>query len=231
MTIRYYGRLLRKRWITLAVAVVLGALAAGGITATMKPVYAAQATCFIRLTSAPNQTTQFTQSLVQSYPHIVHSPNVLGPVIKELGLKMTVQQLDAKVSAANPTGTFLLTVGARSGSASQAQKIANAVANSLAAEIDRLQTARSEVSVAVTTPADKPGSPASPQWSVNVALGLLVGLAIGCARRSRASSSISPSSPPRTSDGSVRPGHWAPSVRRPSTKPGRSSRPMRRMRG
>jgi capsular exopolysaccharide synthesis family protein len=185
VTLRYYIQALRKRWLTIVAFAVLGVALAIGFTAVSNPVYTAKATSFVHMAGQGSQAQngQVAESLVQSYPDVVHSPAVLSPVIRDLKLDLTIRQLDQKITAANPPGTFLLTVQATDGSARQAQRIANAVASNLAREIDKLESASSPknaaVSVTVTTPAALPTSPTSPRPTLNVLLGLLAGLAIG----------------------------------------------------
>jgi capsular exopolysaccharide synthesis family protein len=108
---------------------------------------------------------------------------VLQPVIDSLGLQETPQQLATKVSASSDLKTVLITLSVNDGSPVQAAAIAQAVANSLIKAVDQLETPKSggpsPVRVSVVTPATAPVAPSAPNTKINLALGLLVGLALG----------------------------------------------------
>ena len=189
MPLHHYLQVLRKRWITLVVVTLLCVVAAGVITALTPATYAATATSFVSLTDAGGastslaQNSQFAQSRVESYPEVVHSPKVLDPVIRDLGLDMTAQELSHKVTAVNPTSTVNLQVTATDHSPQVAADIANGVATNMATVIEELETPRNggaaPVKVTVTAPANVPHHPISPRRTLNLALGLVLGLALG----------------------------------------------------
>ncbi|WP_375485164.1 polysaccharide biosynthesis tyrosine autokinase, partial [uncultured Jatrophihabitans sp.] len=189
MSLKYYGQVLRKRWLAIVAMTVIGVLAAVGLTVLMSPRYQAEATGTVvpKATTAQQGATT-VQSTVQSLPPLVYSPYVLKPVIKQLSLGLTVHQLDEKVSASVPSGSFNLKVQATASKAKLAQQIANAVAESLAAYINGSNRASggqslpaSLVTASFDVPALRPRSPSSPQPVLNVALGALIGLALGIA--------------------------------------------------
>ncbi|MGI9157360.1 MAG: polysaccharide biosynthesis tyrosine autokinase [Marmoricola sp.] len=190
MTLSAYIRVLRKRWRTVALVTLAIVIAAVAITLLLPKNYAAQSTSFVSIASAQDgtpdalyQNSQYALNQVQSYPDIVTSPAVLGPVIDDLGLDMSVQELKAHVTATNPINTVLLNIQATSGSPKQAQAIANSVADHLGSLVETLETpqdtASSPVKVTTAVPAALPLSPASPRPALNVALGLLLGLGLG----------------------------------------------------
>jgi capsular exopolysaccharide synthesis family protein len=193
MTLSGYVQVLRKRWKTVVVVALLCVAAAMAITLVLPKTYVAQSTSFVSIAgsatskgSTPDtlyQNSQFALNQVQSYPEIVTSPAVLQPVIDDLGLGMTVHELKSHVTAANPVDTVLLNIQATSSSPKQAQAIANAVADHLGSLVETLETPRqggeSPVKVTTAVPAGLPLSPASPRPSLNLALGLLLGIALG----------------------------------------------------
>lgn len=191
MTIRAYFRIMRKRWRIIAACVVLGVGAAVGITLAMPVTYSAQATAFVAITSSNTdantsalyQNSQFALQRVKSYTDFVNSPDVLQPVITKLRLGESIADLRRNVIADNPVDTVLLNVTVTDTDAVRAQRIANAVSDQLGKVIERLETSRSggvsPVKVTTAVPAASPESPVSPRRSLNLALGLLVGLALG----------------------------------------------------
>lgn len=189
MTLREYVHILRKRWWMIAVCAALGAVVAVGVTHVMPPSYAAQTKNFVSITaqgsdaSSLYESSQFALKQVASYTQVVDSPAVLAPVIKELDLDMSTEQLAKDVSATNPPETVLIFVQARASSSEDAQRIANAVSMHLAVAVEDLETPRSggvsPVKVSMAVPATMPNQPVSPRPVLNLALGLLVGLALG----------------------------------------------------
>jgi succinoglycan biosynthesis transport protein ExoP len=185
-----YIRVLRKRWklITLCTLLALGGAAAATIAAT--PIYSAQAQLFVSTSqsasdapSGLNQGGQFAQQRVKSYADVIDSPQVTEPVIERLGLDLTPRELEKKISADAPLDTVLINVSAEDTSPQIAQEIANAAAERFTNVAAALETPASggpsPVKVSVVRYADLPQDPVRPRTKLNIALGLLVGLALG----------------------------------------------------
>ena len=192
VSLRHYARAIRKHWLAIVIATLIGVLAAIAVTAATKPVYEADATGLVHLNSTTSQqSSTYAQNLVQSFPSYVHSPDVLRKTIADLHLHLTTRQLNGRISASNPAGTFNLVVQAQGDSARQAQNITNEVAKNLASKIESLETAQGGatsngtasstglVSVSFAVPAAEPTSASSPRPALYIALGLLAGLAVG----------------------------------------------------
>ena len=196
MTLSGYLQVLRKRWRTITAVALLCVLAAFGITLLLPKSYVAQSTSFVSIAGSASgsskdsetpdtlyQNSQFALNQVSSYPEVVTSPAVLQPVIDQLDLGMSVRELKAHVTATNPVDTILLKVEASSSSPERARDIANAVSRNLGTVVETLETPRqggqSPVKVTVAVPAGLPLTPASPRPSLNMALGLLLGIALG----------------------------------------------------
>jgi capsular exopolysaccharide synthesis family protein len=172
------------------VGTVLVFLALGlGITSLMPKQYAASATNFVSASQSSSQgaqlytNSQYALNQVTSYVELIHSPDVLGPAIRSLGLHMTVNQLARHVSATNPANTVNIVVTASSSSPSQASGIANAVSTNLGTEISALEQPTngksSPVKVTLAVPATQPHVPVSPRRSLNLALALFLGVGVG----------------------------------------------------
>lgn len=182
-------RALRRRWAYVLGGVSLGVLAAAAVVASSTPTYTGTAQVFIS-TPAPDATasdlaqgSQFSQQRVTTYARLANTPLVLQPVLDRLDLDMSVGDLAGKVSAAAPVNTSLVSVTAEDGDRETAALITNAVADSLVQVIPRLEQASdgspAPVRATVVEPAQPPGSPASPNVRLLLALGLIVGLAVG----------------------------------------------------
>jgi capsular exopolysaccharide synthesis family protein len=189
MDLRDYARTVRKRWLLIVVTTVLGAAAAVAISALSQPVYEAQTQLFVSARSASDnladtaQGGSFTQQRVKSYAQIVTSPTVLQPVIDHLRLNTSTDELAKKVNATAPLDTVLINVSVDDPSPQQAQAVANAIADQVKDVVEALEEPASggspPVKVTVVKQADLPDQPVSPRTRLNVALGLLLGLAAG----------------------------------------------------
>ena len=193
MELEQYLRILRKRWLSIAIITALGVALASAYSLMSTQIYQASAQNFVAIGGTSTNTqnsmvysgSSFALQRVKSYVEIVDSPEVLAPVIDATGVDMTVPQLASKVSATNPPQTVLLRVTVQDTDPAQARELANAVAVSFARQIEVLETptgaSEPPVKVTVTSPASLPTAPISPNTRVNIALGLLLGLGAGVA--------------------------------------------------
>jgi len=192
VTIADYLRLLRARWITVALLTATGVLAAAGVSRWQTPVYEAHSQLFVSAgTSADvgqlSEGNAFVQQRVKSYTDLVDSPAVLQPVIEQLGLDTTPAGLADAVSASSPLDTVLIDITVRDVSPVRARDVANAVALQFPRLVGRLESparsggtsGASPVAVTITRAAVTPDVPASPRVPLDLALGLLVGLGLG----------------------------------------------------
>ncbi|CAN5142603.1 polysaccharide biosynthesis tyrosine autokinase [soil metagenome] len=183
--------LLSRRWRVVVVFVILGIAAAAVLTNQVKPSYRAQTQLFVAFASSDDtalsltQGSLFTANRVKSYPDLVNSPLVLQPVIDELGLDVTPEQLAGKVSAEVPPNTVLIEVRADDPSPVRAAEIADSVATNLITVVEDLDRIRasdpSPVRVSITRPATAPSSPRTPIPALNIAIGFFAGLGLGLA--------------------------------------------------
>jgi succinoglycan biosynthesis transport protein ExoP len=187
--LRDYARTLRKRWMLVMLCTVLAVAAAAGATVATTATYEARTQLFVSAQPNQNDLSQlflgnsFSQQRVKSYADIVGSPRITQPVISELNLPFTPDQLAEEIKAEAPLDTVLINIGVTDPSPLQAAKIANAVGGQFVEVVRELETpqgeAASPVKVSVVRPADTPIAPVSPRPKINLALGLLVGLALG----------------------------------------------------
>ncbi|TAM70034.1 MAG: polysaccharide biosynthesis tyrosine autokinase [Microbacteriaceae bacterium] len=189
MELRDYIRVLRKGWILILVVMLVGVAAAAAYSIIKTPEY--QATSKVFVSTQGGGTVQdlqsgntFTQQRVQTYADLVSTPVVLLPVAAALRLNMTSDQLSKLVTATSPLNTTLIEITATSTSAKRAADIANAAGASLTTVVQGLETpttadATSPVKLTRVQAAMVPTTPSSPIVPLNLALGLLVGFALG----------------------------------------------------
>ncbi|MEV4987887.1 polysaccharide biosynthesis tyrosine autokinase [Pseudarthrobacter sp. LMD1-1-1.1] len=190
MELKDYWRVFRRNWMVVVSGVLIGLLGAGGATILMRPTYQSDTKLFVALQNSETVTelqqgNVFTQARVQSYVKTVRTPVVLQPVIEALGLETTPGALAGKIAATSDVSTVLISISVTDESPVQAAAIAQAVSNSLINVVDELERpsvgGRSPVKLSIITPATAPASPTSPNARLNLALGALIGLAVGFA--------------------------------------------------
>lgn len=186
--LRDYIRVLRKRWQFIVLLTVVAVLGAGAASVLATPEYEARTQLFVSTQASGTagellQGSNFTQQRVKSYADVVTSPVVLEPVVSDLGLEETPRELAERVSAEAPLDTVLINISVRDASPEQAARIANAVGESFTTVITELEEptddGSSPVRISTVDPASVPEAPVSPNTPLNLALGLLVGLALG----------------------------------------------------
>jgi non-specific protein-tyrosine kinase len=170
--------------------VLFWTLAAIALTAATTRTYEAQVQVFVSLREGSSgaatnayQGDLFSQQRVKSYARIADAPVVTRAVIARLGLDATPEQMAAKITASVPNQTVLVDIAATDTSPQRAREIADAAATQFARVVGDLERPaagqRSPVTVTVVRPASLPTAPVSPRTTVNIAIGLLLGLATG----------------------------------------------------
>jgi capsular exopolysaccharide synthesis family protein len=191
MELRQYLRVLRAYWRFVVATVVVCAGIALVLAFATTVTYTARTQLFVAAAgstadpaaAATYQGSLFSQERVLSYAQMVSSPAVVTAVIEKLRLPETERALAGKITATVPTGTVLLNIDVDDSSATRAAVIARAVAEQFSAFVTRLETpagsTKSRVNVEVTSPAQVPTSASSPRKSVYLAIGLVLGVALG----------------------------------------------------
>ncbi|MCX5060164.1 MULTISPECIES: polysaccharide biosynthesis tyrosine autokinase [unclassified Streptomyces] len=200
MDLRGYLKVLARRWPTILICLVLGIGTAETVIALSTPVYAARTQLFVATrsgvdTAELNQGQSFSQARVQSYAAIVATRQVTEPVVRELRLKYTPEQLATRITAEAPLNTVLINITVRDTVPARAARIADAVAEHFAAVVEELETPKkaaaspkkasghpaSPVSLGVTEQANVPKRPMSPNKLLDLAAGVLGGLLLAAA--------------------------------------------------
>jgi capsular exopolysaccharide synthesis family protein len=185
---REYIAVFRKYWVSIALLTVAGVLGALGYVMYATPVYTASSTVWLSVYSGDSvsdlvQGNNYANSQARSFAELASTPYVLDPVLTRLQLPQSVQDLGRQVTATVATNTSLVTVSVRDKDAATSARIADAVAASLVDSVEALSpTTPTDGRVVVgqiVTPAVQPASPTSPQLLRSLALGLVVGLAVG----------------------------------------------------
>ena len=181
---------LRKHLITFILTAV-GIFSFACVYTFTRPVeYAAVTQLFVTNSSDQNQSSfsdrnnanSYIMSQIKSYPALTTTQAVLQPVIQELHLNLTVDQLAEKLNVSNPTNTVFIRIAAVDSNPNQAARISDAVASSLSKVVEQSLYSRggqSPIRLSVVQPAEVPTGIHSPNYKVNLALGLLAGIMFG----------------------------------------------------
>lgn len=182
-----YLELIRRYWAVVLAATLLGALVGYGLSQLATPSYSAKSTLYFSIGfgssgSDLNQGASYAQSQMLSFAELARSERVLNPVIADLDLDLSAQQLASQVAATTPASTVVLNIAASSADPELAASIANSVAQSLTDAVadvaPRDADGRATVTVRTVQSADPPTSPVSPNSRVNVVAAAVIGLVL-----------------------------------------------------
>ena len=188
MELHDYLAIARKRWlsIVLITAVALASAIAASLAAT--PTYQAKSQVFVSVDTGGStadllQGSNYSQKQVISYTDLVTSPMVLQPVIDQLDLKLTPDQLASSVTAVNRTDTVLIDITVTGTVPTMASDTANAIAASLGTQVATLERPTNGgaalVRISTVRKATPPTASTTPKTMRNIALGLALGVLMG----------------------------------------------------
>jgi non-specific protein-tyrosine kinase len=184
-----YLRLLSRNWLLVAVCVVLAGTAAVAITMRQTPRYQASIMMFVSAadrTADPasgHQAGLLSRERVKSYANLLRSERIARGLAATPGVGLSAENIRAKISAEAIEETVLLRATVTDGSPDRAKRLANALGAQFVRLVEELERpsgdARPLVKVTVVDSAQEPVVPVSPRPLLNLALGLLAGLALG----------------------------------------------------
>lgn len=125
-----------------------------------------------------SQSIETDLQLVGTYGEIIKSPVILEQVISQLGLDMSYEELDDKVTVEIAESSQLLTIVVVDEDLATAVEIANNTAEIFEVEIVELMNANN-VSILSPAVAMENQTPVSPNPPLNILLGAVAGLLIG----------------------------------------------------
>ncbi|MBP1135073.1 capsular exopolysaccharide synthesis family protein [Arthrobacter sp. PvP023] len=197
-----YLRVVTVYWKAIVGIALLCTLAAYAWTVAQPKIYASDSSGIVVTPGSENVSLSLAgeslaKAKVKNYESVAKSRLVADRVIADLNLKTTADSLLATVSVKVPLDTTEIRVTAQSADPAEAQRVADAWVNGLAAQVKAIETATPDGGTAVsknpgTAPASAvrvlplgkallPTSPVSPNVKLALGLGALVGLAIGLA--------------------------------------------------
>ncbi|MEN4450260.1 polysaccharide biosynthesis tyrosine autokinase [Mycobacterium sp. SM3041] len=185
MKLQDFLKLIRARWITVCLTVVIVVLGALIITVTTTPLYRASTRLFVS-TAAGNSLTdiyqgnRLSQERVLSYTQLLMGRTLAERTIKKLEMNVSPEALQAAVTATAKPDTVLIDVGVLDESPGQAAAIANALSDEFVNVVRELETPAGgtvpDARIVVEQHASVPTAPVIPKTARNLVLGLVVGL-------------------------------------------------------
>ena len=189
MELQDYLRILRAHVWVIVILTIAGGAAALGYSALQPTLYAATASGFVSTgfsdnLALANAGDTLAKSRARSYVDVAESRAVAQTVIEDLGLSQSPAALVTRISVSQPLDTVLITVTATDESPVFARDLADAWVAALSAQVEQLENPNAEsgnnaIQLIPVEKAALPTTPVSPNTRLNVALGLLVGLALG----------------------------------------------------
>jgi len=193
MELQDYMRIFRQHWVAIIVATLVGGLLAYGWTLTQPKVYTASGSAIITTGTSASigdalVGNQYAISRVKSYLDIAKSRQVAEYAIEQMGITASPDAVVGRVTVSNPLDTAVLRVSANGDTPQEAQALAEAWIAGMTKVVSDLENANSTdpgsesvVRLQTLDTAVAPSAPSSPNVKLAVALGLLVGFAIGIA--------------------------------------------------
>ena len=193
MEVQDYLKIVGRRWRTVLVTLVVVLSAAAVLLAVAPRQYEARSELFVSWSASDSsellQGSNFTQQRVKSYARAIVSPLVLEPVVEELGLGGTADDLSRRVSTEIPLDTVLIELSVRDDDPRRAVATAEAITSTFVDVVPELEQAAGSanpVTVTVLRDGTVSDGPVSPDVLLvvggAVALGLVLGLALAVLR-------------------------------------------------
>ena len=192
VTIQEFLKVLRTRWLTIAIVTAIGLLVAVGINSFTTPVYRASTRLFVSANSGTTandiyQGNRFSQERVLSYADLIVGANLAQRTIDKMNLNMTADDLRARITAVARPNTVLIDVSASDESPSRASDIANTLSDEFVVMARELETPENglppDSRVVVEQRASIPKVPVAPAPRRNIAMGFAIGMLLGIVSR------------------------------------------------
>lgn len=185
MDLAGYLAMLWRRLIAVLLCVFAGAAGGLALAFSGSEVYQTTARTLVELPAATQLQealagAQLSEHLLQTYAQVAMSGPVATRAADIAGL--SVGEVRSSLSAKVQAQTFLIDVTATNHDPQRAQRIANAGAQALAAEVASLEKSHTDpVTVQLLDPAGTPQTPIRPRKKLDVVLGVILGLVAGLA--------------------------------------------------
>jgi receptor protein-tyrosine kinase len=188
LNLQDFLKLLRTRWVTVAVATLVAVLGAVSVTLLTTPLYQASTRLFVSTAAGSSlsdlyQGNRLSQERVASYAELLMGETLAQRTVDKLGLNMSAKALQANIKASAKPDTVLIDVAVLDKSPVQARDIANTLADEFVGMARELETpengASPDARVVVEQRASIPDHPVIPNTIRNIAVGIVLGVLLG----------------------------------------------------
>jgi receptor protein-tyrosine kinase len=188
MNLQDFIKLVRNRWVTVAVTTLIVIVATMVYTLLQTPLYEAKTRLFVSSTSGKSTSdlysgNRLSQDRVLSYTQLVIGETLAQRTIDRLDLDETAKDLSETVTAKSKPDTVLIDVAVRDSSPVRARDIANALSDEFVLMARELETPgpgeKPDARVVVEQRASVPEYPVVPKKKRNLALGIAFGVLLG----------------------------------------------------
>ncbi|MEY2194031.1 YveK family protein [Neobacillus sp. BF23-41] len=180
--------ILKKRLLLIITIVLLAGIASGLFTYFyLTPMYQSSTKLLINQTKEDQSSVnsanlqgqvQGNLQLIDTYNEIIKSSAILVKVAEKLNTGITVEQLISEITLASSENSQVVTIVVKDASAEQAAKIADTTAEVFQTEIVKIMKIDN---VNILDYATVNPSPVDPKPTLNIAIGIVVGLMLGIA--------------------------------------------------
>ncbi|PYY33959.1 MULTISPECIES: polysaccharide biosynthesis tyrosine autokinase [unclassified Curtobacterium] len=188
MSLAQFLAVIRRRHWLLTMLTLLGVT--GGVTLSLlaTPLYRAEAQMFVSVdggstASDLSQGGSFSESRVASYAKLSTSTAILRAAAREAGVEAAPSELERAVRTTTNADTVIMSIAATQPDPEKAAALADAIAAQtieLVGDLEKTDAlGESLVKLSVYQKAEVPTAPASPRVPVDIAVGALIGLALG----------------------------------------------------
>jgi capsular exopolysaccharide synthesis family protein len=189
MALQVYLRAIATGWWIVVITLIAGLGLATAYNSVSRPVYSSNVKFFVSTQSeegeTPLQADEFAQRRINSYVQLMTSEAMVEKVIDSSGVDLSVSQLTSMISAYSDPETVLLGVEVRDTDKERSFDIARAIADDfggLVAELDNRGNAdAANVKLNVVSGPTLTDKAVTPRTTLNLALGGIIGLALGVA--------------------------------------------------
>jgi capsular exopolysaccharide synthesis family protein len=190
LNIQDFLKLIRARWLVIALTTAVTVAGAVAVTLLTTPLYQASTRLYVSTPSNGDAGTVYTGTLssqkrVLSYAKLAVGQTLAQRTIDKLHLDMTAAELKERVTATAATDTVLIDVSVLDPSPVQARDIADALSDELVVMVSELETSpdgtKANTRVVVEQHATTPDHPVVPKTSTYLAIGIVLGALSGIA--------------------------------------------------
>lgn len=191
MELRDYLRILYTQWVLIALIALLGIGVGIAATVVMTPKYEAHSKLYVSVRTDSQasgdllQGSNFARQNMATFVELATTENVLASVAEELNLATNSRQLADNITVAAPSDSTLININVIDEDPERAAAIANEVGEQTRRLVEedleppQGDDAPSPIQISMVEPAEAPTGAVSPRPQMNLALGLMLGLAVG----------------------------------------------------